>query len=273
MKKIIIVLVFIFSQFSNACNTLYEAQKIALLQYKFVLVNIMESEGTTNRKFFMLEKEDLGLMSNYVCLNLYKGQDNSEISKCKIYNYPTLLIIDGNGVEIYRYANSLDLMGFKPALENFNNCPVSLINDLKSFNEKNNYYSAIRIAQSYLDYSLSLEANLKFEIYHVCDLYLKKAISLVKKSDKLYDEKIQKMEILMKFKLAYQKNFPELNEQLSYDDKFTFESNKLISYFLRYINSKSQNTNELASIESKIKQYEGFEDYIKKADLILSQEF
>lgn len=272
MKKVVFLLVLIISQFTNACHTLIEAQKIALANNKFILVNVMDSKENQDAKFFMLEKENLELLNNYVVLNLYKNKDELEIKQFKIFDYPTILVIDGNGIEIYKYSNVNDLIGFKSALENFKNYPVDLNSDLKNFTKHNNYFSAIRIAQSYLAYSLNADTDFKNDIYKVSDAYINKSKNLIKKRDKLYKEKIQKIEILSFFKHAYQKNFSELKKYLSSnDEKLIFENNIPQLYFLKYIESKYNNTNDLALIENKIKSFGIYDDYHTQADLIFNQ--
>lgn len=273
MKKIVILLVLFLSTHANACISIEQAQNFALLHNRFLILYFSETNtlnASKGKDFFWINTEDKQLFQHYIEYTVFK-EDRKSLKKYHITSLPTVVIIDGNGMELYRYNDYKNPTGMKEALQNFVIPKNFLINDLYNFHQHATFESAVRISHLYLDYSLMVDEKFRENVFNISQSYLAEAQRFMKR--KSYNvEKSQKLELLKLFYLAYAKQFVLLNNQLAvWNIPALNENNKNEFYFLRYIASKGLRKNDDVSWEQLVLQREGFENYLKKAQAILTQ--
>lgn len=273
MQKWMCIIVVLLWQQNKACNSLEEAQEIAMKSNRFVLAYFSETtrlNSNNGKSYFWLEGQDKHLYENYFTYNVYKDFNKNYLKKYSITSLPILMILDGNGKEIYRYSDYKNPSGFKAAFVNFVLPKNSLSNDLSNFHNKKSFNSATRIAQQYLDFSLIVEDKFRVDIYKVSKSYIEEAEELLKKEKSA--DKLQSLALLKLFDLAYKNDFLMLNEKLRQMNSSSIsEVNLNKFYFLKYITAKALNTSDFQEIETRIKAINGFDVFIKKIDLILQQ--
>ena len=281
MKNILIVLLFMVSPFSYACHCdgFNKVRKQALKENKFMLVHF------TN--YFTYEKEDFAgnpimnpaqesdavkeLLKNYKYVCVTNAINASYLSKYKITRFPQLLLIDGNGNEVYRFTNLNDPAEFVSVIENFSIPEGFMGSEMAHYNQRKSYVTAMRLAQKYLDYSLLIDSGLKQGVFTAAKNYLEKAEELIPKNDEKSKEYLQKLRLLQLSQIAYQQNFSYLNEKLdAYAKAPIFESNNALYYFLKYITAKALQQDDFSQIEKITLAIDGFEYFRKKSDLILN---
>ena len=258
-----------------------KARKEALKENKFMLVHF------TN--YFMYDDEDLDgnpimnpiqentyikdLLQNYKYVCVTPNDNYALYKKYNIQNIPQLLVIDGNGKEVYRFADFGDAAEFSIVIQNFIIPDHFLTSELANYNKHKSYATAMRLAQKYLDYSLLVDQHLKKGIFNTAESYLAEAESLISKRDDKCKENYQKLRLLQIVVFAYQQNFSYLNEKIhAFDQSTIYESNQLIYYFLKYITAKALHQDEFMQIEKEALALDGFENFKKKCDLILNGE-
>ena len=261
------------STHANACGSIEQAQNLAMLHNRFLILYFSETNGShckTPQAFFWLNAEDGQLLDQYDKYTVY-NEDRKSLKKYHITSLPTVVIVDGNGIELYRYNDYKNPTGMKEALQNFVIPKNFLINDLYNFHQHATFESAVRISHLYLDYSLMVDEKFRENVFNISQSYLAEAQRFMKK--KSYNvEKSQKLELLKLFHLAYAKQFVLLNNQLAvWNISALNENNKNEFYFLRYIASKGLLKKDDVSWKQLVLQREGFENYLKKAQAILTQ--
>jgi hypothetical protein len=191
------------------------------------------------------------LLKNYKYVCATDRINASLIRKYNIKNFPQLLLVDGNGTEIYRFTDLGNSTEFVDVLENFVIPNDFLNSEMANYNKRKSYATAMRLAQKYLDYSLLIDPGLKQGVFAATKNYLEKAEELLPKRDEKCKENFQKLCLLQLSQLAYQKNFSFLDEKLdAYDKDAIFESNATLYYFLKYITAKALQQDEFPQIEN-----------------------
>lgn len=280
MKNIYILFFFIVSQLNYACHcaSFNKVRKEALKENKFMLVHF------TN--YFAYDEDDLDgnpimnpiqedanikeLLQNYKYVCVTPNDNYALYKKYNIQNMPQLLLLDGNGMELYRFVNFEDAAEFANVIQNFMIPEHFLTSELANYNEHKTYATAMRLAQKYLDYSLLIDQHLKKGIFKTAESYLSEAAKLIPKKGDKCKENFQKLGLLQATVFAYQRNFSYLNEKINTLDQSTiYESNQLLYYFLKYITAKALHQDELMQIEKEAFAVDGFETFAKKCDLIL----
>jgi hypothetical protein len=183
-----------------------------------------------------------------------------------------LMILDSNGYELHRFNSFERQVDIHNVLLNFTIPKDFFSSDFSNYMSCKNYSNATRLAIKYYDYSLLVEKALKPEIYKAANYYLKEATKLLSKKDELYKEKIEKIRIINLYYWAYNKNFDVLNEKINSFSASDLNENNLIRfYFLKYLSSKSLQTDDFKGIDEKTRTIEGFDSFVNKADLIMNQ--
>ncbi len=280
MKNIILVFFVFFSLKNSACNciSIAEAQKKSLKTNKLILLHYdtryeFDDDYKAILNTYQYDENQNNLIDKYIYVCI-QGLNNLEyFEKYNIEKNSQLLIIDANGEIVYRFIDFNNPDEFAAALINFDIQKIFLSNDLKTFYKKNNYNTAMRIAQKYLDYSLLVDPYFRKNLIEISKVYILKAGNYIAKKDLSYIEKQQKLELYKLYQWAYLKNFALLEEKLSqFDSTKILENNIEIYYFLKYISTKGLKSEEFKSIEEKINTIEGFDYFIKKANSILEQQ-
>jgi hypothetical protein len=207
LQKFFLLIVFCWYS-ATACHTVEQAQQMALVNNSFLLLYFSDvsSESKHVKEYFWLDSEDAALLDNFVEFTVYTGSNRKYLKKYGITSLPMLLIVDGNGKEIYRYNDYSKPTGIKDALQQLVLPKYFLVNDLNNFHERKDFNSAIRIAQLYLDYSLKVDVRFREGIYRASQSYIAEAEKRLKNKP----ECLQRLEIVKLFRLAYQKDFPGL---------------------------------------------------------------
>jgi hypothetical protein len=280
MKKLVVFLV-LFAQLGHACDCddLKWVQKASLKSNKFMLLHFSnqfsyESDdfsGTPTINPIQLTEAIKPLMQDflYVCAN---SRANAwAISKYQVTQFPLLLIVDGNGQVVYRFANPDDSQEFSAAILNFSFSAKFFKGEPQQFRDNPSYNTAVRLAQKYLDFSLMVDPTFKNSVYAISKGYLAAAEGLLTAKESSYAEKKQKLELFKLFHWAYEKNFALLDQELSaiHTDKI-LDGNANLFYFLKYITAKGLQQEEFSRIQAKALTIDGFEAFQKKADIILS---
>lgn len=283
MKKLVVLFVVLFSQFNYACDCddLKWVQKAALKSDKFVLLHFSDRfsyegndfSGTPTINPIQLTPQINPLMPDflYACAN--KRLNSWAINQYQITAFPQLLILDGNGRVVYRFTNPDDAQEFSSVIMNFSFSTKFFKGEARQFHDNSSYNSALRLAQKYLDFSLMVDAPFKNNVFAVGKSYFATAERMLSAKDSDYAAKKQKLELFKLFHWAYEKNFAMLNQELAaIDASNLLESNTNLFYFLKYITAKGLQQEDLLQIEEKVKKMDGFDSFLKRADMILSQQ-
>lgn len=280
MKKIAIIFFVFYAQFGLACNCgeFKQVQKTALAENKLMLVHFSNFYTEDDHGNPILnpiqEKQDLSdIMANYayVCVNNF--HNSGWLKKLNITGFPQLLILDGIGKELYRFSNYEDPTEFVDALQNFSFSRGFFSQERQNFKKDQSYHTALRVAQKYFDYSLVVDQRFKKGVFAVGQSYIAEAEQALSKKDKSYGEKLQKIELFRLFHWAYEKNFSFLNQELvKMSTSNLFEGNSNLFYFLKYVTAKALQQEDFLQIEARTKTIDGFELFVKKADIILNEQ-
>lgn len=279
IKKAIFFLLIITSGYGFACNCLdfNKAQKKAIEQNKFLLVHFSDSFYTNEKgdgimSLPLLSDESNRIVDNYIFVCVPKTQHPSLLKKYNITEDFQLMILDSNGYELHRFKKFEKQVDIYNVLLNFTIPKGFFSSDFSNYSSCKNYSNATRLAIKYFDYSLLVEKALKPEIYKAANYYLEEATKLLSKKDELYKEKIEKIRIINLYYWAYNKNFDVLNQKInSFSASDLNENNLILFYFLKYMSSKSLQTDDFKEIDERIRKIEGFDGFVKKAELIMYQ--
>lgn len=264
--------------FACDCGEFKQVQKTALKENKLILVHFSNFYAEDDKGNPIInpiqESQDLSaLMDNYVYVCVNQFHNSAWLKKFKFTSFPQLLLVDGNGKEVYRFKDLANGQEFFDALQNFSFSRNFFVCERQNFSKDKSYPTALRVAQKYLDYSLVVDQRFKKSVFEVGQLYILEAENALSKRDPARAEKLQKIELLKLFHWAYERNFSFLNQKLSgLNTAELFESNANLFYFLKYITSKALQQEDFPQLEAKVKTIDGFENFVKKAELILTQQ-
>jgi len=278
IKKTLFFLLLITSSYGLACNCLdfNKAQKKAIEQNKFLLVHFRDSfyineKGDGIMSLPLLNEESNQIFQNYIFVCVPKKQYPNLLKKYNITEEFQLLIIDSNGYELHRFKDFENQVDIYNVLLNFTIPKNFFLSDFSNFKKSKNYNNATRLAIKYFDYSLLVEKALKPEVYKVANYYLNEATKLLSKNDDSYLEKIEKINLINLYHWAFNKNFDVLNEKInSFNPSDINENNLNFFYFLKYISAKGILKEDFNEID-KTRKIEGFDGFVKKAELIMNQ--
>ena len=277
MKKSLIVLMVLVFQISHAAwFTSFEyAQKAALETNKFMIVDFwatwcgpckeMDSNSWNDDKVN-------AVLQDYVQVKIDIDAERELANKYGINSIPNMFIMDANGVVLYSFSGYHNAAQLESELKKFDLNTEFLSAELLNFNKLKGYNSSIRLAQKYFDYSILVDKQIKWDILNIANLYLSEAKNGLSNKTDDYTEKKQKLELLGLYKIAYANNFSKLEKKLKeFNEKDINENNLNQYYFLKYLACKGLKSEEFPLLEEKLKSIEGFDYFIKKADLILSK--
>lgn len=275
MKKTFVVLIFFIFNGTFACNSVNMAIDIAANKNSFAMVYFYSSDKSSIEDFttyFNLDKKDIDVVSSYYIYDADMFRNRFESRKYNVTVFPTIIIYDGNGVELVRIENDKKTpIDVKPILENFVFVDKIFGNDIKNFHESKVFNSAIRVVQKYYDYSLLVSDKYKPNVYSAIDNYTIQAEKYLKKDKDNFELNNEKLSLIKLYKLAFTKDFITLNDKLNtFDTAKLNDSNKQYYYFLKYVSSKALQNNNIVSMENIVDKLSGFDEYIKKSELILA---
>jgi hypothetical protein len=268
MKNYIIV----FLVFSNFCfgqvyTNFKEAQKIALGENKFMLVDFYnDCKGMDKRNWE--HPTIVALLKNFVFVKIDFLKNRDLGNFYDIQNNPNVL--DGNGKLLLRIYESIN--SIKNGLEKYSLTTEYQSQELINYYKNKNFTTSICVYQKYLDYYLLVDKELQYNFLKLGEAYFEDAKNSLSKKDENYLEKKQKLDLFALFTYAYQNKFKKLDTKLSdFKEAEILENNLNLYYFLIYISAKAQHKEDFAAVEAKVASLEGFESFIVKANFILNK--
>lgn len=277
MKKLALFTMLLLSQFSNATwmTSFDDAKKMALATNKFIIVDFWATWCGPCKQMDMDSWNDTEVnqvLENYVQVKVDIDSEKDLASKYGIESIPNMFIMDGNGKVVYSFMGYHNANELKRELIKFAFSTSFLSNDLVNYFKMKNYTTSTRVYMKYLDYSLLVDSEVKNKIINLSVDYLNDAKKDLSKKDESYNEKKQKLDLLALFEFAYEKKYDKISKKIAeIKESEILESNTSYYFFLKYIAAKALNTEDLAAIETKSKEIDGFDYYIEKANYILAK--
>ncbi|HNP34022.1 MAG TPA: thioredoxin domain-containing protein [Flavobacterium sp.] len=279
MKKIALFSLLFLSQFSQAgtwMTSFDEAKKMALATNKFILVDFWATWCGPCKQMDMDSWNNMEVnqvLDNYIQVKVDIDNNKDIANKYGIQLIPNMYIMDANGKVVYSFEGYHDANALKRELIKFAYSTSFLSNDLINYSKMKNYSTSTRVYMKYLDYSLLVDSEeAKNKLINLSVDYLNDAKKDLSKKDESYDEKKQKLDLLILFELAYEKKYEKVSKKISeMKESDILENNKNYYYFLKYVTAKALNSDDFAAIESKSKEIDGFDFYIDKANHILAK--
>lgn len=277
MKKIFLILFVSTSQLMNAnwLTNFEEAKKMALATNKFMIVDFWASWCGPCKKMDYDSWSDASvnaILENYIQVKINIDSDRELANKYGINSIPNMFVMDGNGMVVHSFSGYHNAYELKKELEKFEISTEFLSVDLINFYKSNNYNTASRVFQKYMDYSLYVDEQIKNKILKIGNDYFFQAKKMISKKLENYEEVRQKIDLLELYNYVYAYNYDKLNNKLSNISRNTILENNLNSYyFLRLFTAKGLGNENRIEIEEEAMRLEGFSYYAKKIDLILSK--
>jgi thiol-disulfide isomerase/thioredoxin len=272
----IIIAVFFFTNTSNATwiTSFEEAKREALITNKFMIVDFwaswcgpckkMDAESWDNA-------EVQEVLQDYVKVKIDIDKEKQLASSYSISSIPNMFIMDANGKVVYTFSGFHTATELKRELDKFAFSTEFLSLDLINYGKNKNYNSTLRVSQKYFDYSMYVPKESRNEVIALSNSYIDEAKKMLSKKEDDYLQKKQRIELLELFSYAYNHKFDKLEKKLSeYKESDINELNIDQYFFLKYLTAKALNSSDFNSIQDKVKELEGFEIFIKKADFILA---
>jgi thiol-disulfide isomerase/thioredoxin len=277
MKKIFLILFVLISQLINAnwLTNFEEAKKVSLATNKFMIVDFWASWCGPCKKMDYNSWSDASvnaILENYIQVKINIDLDRELANKYGINSIPNMFVMDGNGMVVHSFSGYQSACELKKELEKFEISTEFLSVDLVNFYKNNNYNTALRVFQKYLDYSLFVDKEIKNKILKIGNDYFSKVRKMVSKKMENYDEIKQKIDLLELYNYAYDYNYDKLSIKLLNINKNVILENNLNNYyFLKLITAKGLGSEDRVKIEEETIKLENFSYYARKIDLILSK--
>lgn len=277
MKKILLLLSLLAFQLSDAAwiTSFEQAQKMALESNKLMIVDFWATWcGPCKRmdaESWNSSKVDL-VLQDYIQVKVDIDADKAVANRYGINSIPHMFIMDANGKVVYKFSGYHDAEALKRELDKFALNTEFLTAELANYFKTKNYNSALRVSQKYFDYSMFVEKEIKSDIINTADDYLADAKKNLSKTDADYAEKKQKLELLSLYRIAYAGSYSKLEKKVNeIKEADITENNKNQYYFLKYLAYKGNKNQGFASVEATVAAIDGFDSYIKKADMIIAK--
>ena len=279
-KSILIIALLLVSNLVKADNWLYsleDAKKMAIATNKLILVDFWASWCGPCKKMdseSWSKDEIKEIMGNYVSVQIDIDKDAEIAKKYNVRGIPYIFIMDPNGEVVYQHMSYMNKVQVKKLLNKYALNTSFLQRDYLIYNQNINSTSSFRLAQSYQNYSIYLDENVRNDFLSLSMNYLKEVKKLLKKENKndiSMNQKIELIEIQEKLiRGDYSKCIKELNK--SFKEEKIDERNRSLFYFISYVANKGVNDTENSEIWfEKLKSTANNAIYLKRAEKLLGQ--
>ena len=277
MKIFLLAVCMLLSSVSASANwitSFEEARKLALGTNKFMIVDFWAPWCGPCKK---MDKESWqtpevqALLENYIPVKLNVDENRELADRYGIEAIPHMMILDGNGKEVYSFTGYHNLNNLKIELERFARPTDFLSAELINQFRMPGFTSQTALAQRYFDYTLTVDNNLKKHLIRTALTYLSDAEGKLLKKDADYASRSQKIKLLQLNEFAYQRNFEKLSKKLNDFKQDEIASENQQHYlFLKLLAAKAMNTAEIPALEEKLKTTNLSEAYIESMNAILN---
>lgn len=279
-KSILIIALLLVSNLVKADNWLYsleDAKKMAIATNKLILVDFWASWCGPCKKMdseSWSKDEIKEVMGNYVSVQIDIDKDTEIAKKYNVRGIPYIFIMDPNGEVVYQHMSYMNKVQVKKLLNKYALNTSFLQRDYLIYNQNINSTSSFRLAQSYQNYSIYLDENVRNDFLSLSMNYLKEVKKLLKKENKndiSMNQKIELIEIQEKLiRGDYSKCIKELSK--SFKEEKIDERNRSLFYFISYVANKGVNDTENSEIWfEKLKSTANNAIYLKRAEKLLGQ--
>jgi len=268
----------IFANFSHATwITSFEvAKKEALVSNKFMIVDFWATWCGPCKKMDAesWEKAEVKqVLEGYVKVKIDIDREKEVASLYNISSIPNMFIMDASGKVVYTFSGFHTAAELKRQLDKFAFSTEFLSLDLINYAKNKNYNSTLRLSQKYFDYSMFVPKEIRNDIVVLSNSYVSDAKKMLNKKEDDFLQKKQRIELLELYALAYNHKFDKLFKRLAeLKESDIVEANVDQFYFLKYLSSKALNSEDFLNIEAKVREIEGFDVFIKKAEVLLASQ-
>jgi thiol-disulfide isomerase/thioredoxin len=279
-KSLLVIALLFGSNVVKADNWLYsleDAKKMAIATNKLILVDFWASWCGPCKKMdseSWSKDEIKEVMDNYVSVQIDIDIYTEIAKKYNVRGIPYVFIMDPNGEVIYQHMSYMNKVQVKKLLNKYALSTAFLQRDYLIYNQNINSNSSFRLAQSYQNYSIYLDDNVRNDFLTLSLTYLKQVKKLLKRENRnniSMNQKIELIEIQEKLiRGDYSKCVKELNK--SFMEEKIDERNRSLFYFISYVASKGVNSAENSEIWlQKLKSTTNNTIYLKRAEILLGQ--
>ncbi len=279
-KKILPSLLLLFFCFQNAhskinwLNSLEKGKKVSLALDKLIIVDFW---ATWCGPCKMMDRDSwskesiVDITKNFVPVKLDLEKNSRLAIKYNIRSIPNILIMNANGDVIYQSTGYLNEEDLKKLLLKFSLSTKFLKRQSLNYFKHKNYVTTLRLADSYLDYSLFLkEEEPRRGFLNIANSYLKEAEKLLDKEQANYEVMKEKISLLNLVVDLHNYDFRKVNRKISKLNLEKIDSkNKKIFYYLMY--AKELGLNDKANKWKKLLLAENGNEYLKKTELLFKE--
>ena len=283
MNKKLLFLTVIFSFISflkadanvNWITDFESAQKLALSSNKLILVDFWASWCGPCRKMdsdAWSQKEVSEIVRNFVPLKIDLDSHKALALKYNVNSIPNVFLMDGNGKIIFESTGYMGKEEVIRVLEPFTLNTQFLQKESINYYKKQNYITALHLADSYLTYSLYLPKSIRNDVITVAEQYLKESEDFLDKEQSNFDLIQQKIELLEIMVDLYSRNFKKVDRKLSkIKSKNLQPKNKSLYNYINYCNDAIQHRDPIKWKE--LLQASDSSEYLNKYDIFLKSTY
>ena len=279
-RSFLVIALLFSSNLVKADNWLYSlehAKKMAIATNKLILVDFWASWCGPCKKMdseSWSKDEIKELMNNYVSVQIDIDKYNEIANKYNVRGIPYIFIMDPNGKVIYQHMSYMNKSQVKKLLNKYALNTSFLQKDYLIYNKNINSNSSFRLAQSYQNYSIYLDENIRIDFLKLSIDYLKEVKKFLKRENRNNISMNQRIELIgIQEKLIrgdYSKCVKELNK--SFREEKIDEKNRSLFYFISYVASRGVNDTENSEDWfEKLKSTSNNTIYLKRAEKLLGQ--
>ncbi len=255
MKKIItVLLIVLYATTINAQNwmhSLEDAKKMALVSNKLIVVDFWALWCGPCRKMdkdTWDKKEVAEQLHNFVPVKIDVDAHKSIAKKYGVRGIPNILILDANGKIIYNSVGYQDKKQMAKTLKEYMAETSFLQKELIAYYKKNNYSTALRLADKYQIYSIYAKGKIQKSFLALAKEYFdisKKDIKKKKlKNAAALNQKIKLFNI--RKQLVLKKSKKVLKQLAKMNESDILQTNKSLFSFLNYVAYKQMKDDENA---------------------------